>query len=289
MVSEKGRSREPRPAWLVYLKTSRQCLRTLKDRIEKHSYERKGGVKVGIIAITEEGNKTARELAHSLKESQVYFLSESHALRKTVAEIFDRYEGFIFIMALGIVIRVIAPFIKSKYTDPAVVVVDENRRFAISALSGHEGGANRLAGQVASILRAESVITTASETMKRLTVGVGCRKGASQEEILEAIDQALKKCEGSREDIRCVATIDLKSDEPGLKEACIHLGLPLKIVPMDHIKSFNGPYQRSSFVKGKIGVEGVSEPCALLAGRKTKLIVPKLKKGRVCVAIAREG
>jgi cobalt-precorrin 5A hydrolase len=246
-------------------------------------------VRAAIIAITEQGNKTAQELAGSLKESRVYFLSEPHALREAVAEIFDRYEGLIFIMALGIVIRVIAPFIKSKYVDPAVVVVDENRRFAISTLSGHEGGANRLASQVASILHAESVITTASETMKRLIVGVGCRKGTSQEEILEAIDQALKKGDCSREDIRCVATIDLKGDEPGLKEACIALGLPLRIVPREHIRSFHGTYQRSAFVKEKIGVEGVSEPCALLAGRRTKLIVPKLKQGRVCVAIAREG
>ncbi len=244
---------------------------------------------IAIIAITEEGGKTAQELAISIEGSRVYFLSEPHALRKTVGEIFDRYEGLIFIMALGIVIRVIAPFIKSKHTDPAVVVVDEGRRYAISALSGHEGGANRLATRVASILRADSVITTATETMKGLTVGIGCRKGTRREEILEAIDQALKKGECSREDIRCIATVDLKGDEPGLKEACIQLGLPLKIIPIDQIKRFTGPYQRSSFVKEKIGVEGVSEPCALLAGRRTKLIVPKRKQGRVCVAIAREG
>ncbi len=284
MDSEKGRAHEPRPS-----KTSRQRLGTLKDQIEKYLYEGKGGVRVAIIAITEEGDKTAHELANAIKDSEVYFLSERHALRRRVERIFNQYEALIFIMALGIVIRVIAPFIKSKYIDPAVVVVDENRRFAVSALSGHEGGANRLANQVASILHAESVVTTASETMKHLIVGVGCRKGTGQEEILEAIDRALKQCEGSREDIRCVATIDLKGDEPGLKEACLHLGLPLKIVPMDHIKNFNGPYQRSSFVKEKIGVEGVSEPCALLAGRRTRLIVPKLKQGRVCVAIAREG
>ncbi len=246
-------------------------------------------MRVAILAITEEGNKTAHDLAASLEESQVYFLSRPHSFRRTVEKIFDRYEGLIFIMALGIVIRVIAPFIKSKHIDPAVVVVDENRRFAISALSGHEGGANRLASRVASILRAESVITTATETMKRLIVGVGCRKGTSREEILEAIDHALRKGHCSREDIRCIATIDLKGDEPGLKEACTRLDLPLKIVPADQIKRFAGPYQRSSFVKEKIGVEGVSEPCALLAGRRTKLIVPKLKQGSVCVAIAREG
>ena len=284
MASEKRRTHEPRLSY----KTSRQRLRTLKDQIEKYPYERKGGVKVAIIAMTEEGNKTAQELGGSIKDSRVYFLSEPHTLRSTVEKVFDQYEGLIFIMALGIVIRVIAPLIKNKHIDPAVVVVDENRRFAISALSGHEGGANRLASHVATLLRAESVITTASDTMKRLIVGVGCRKGTSQEEILEAIDQALEKGDCSREDIRCVATIDLKGDEPGLREACIHLGLPLKIVPIDQIRGFRGPYQRSSFVKQKIGVEGVSEPCALLAGRRTKLIVPKLKQSRVCVAIARE-
>lgn len=246
-------------------------------------------MRVAIIAITKQGNKTAQKLSGSIKGSRVFFLSKPHPLRSTVEKIFDQYEGLIFIMALGIVIRMIAPLIKSKHVDPAVVVVDENRRFAISALSGHEGGANRLASHVATLLRAEAVITTASDTMKRLIVGVGCRKGTSQQEILEAIDQAFEKGECSREDIRCVATIDLKRDEPGLKEACITLGLPLRIVPMDQIKSFSGPYQRSSFVKEKIGVEGVSEPCALLAGRRTKLIVPKLKHGRVCVAIAREG
>ena len=95
-------------------------------------------MKIAIIAITEEGNKTAQELTVSLKGSQVYFLSESHALRRTVEEVFDRYEGLIFIMALGIVIRVIAPFIKSKHVDPAVVVVDESRRFAIITPRGYK-------------------------------------------------------------------------------------------------------------------------------------------------------
>lgn len=246
-------------------------------------------MKVAIIAITEEGNRTAKELAVSFKESQVYFLSQPNALRNTVEEIFSRFEGLIFIMALGIVIRVIAPYIKNKYVDPAVVVVDESRRFAISALSGHEGGANQLAVQVASILGAEPVITTASETKKKLIIGVGCRKGTTREEILEAIVQALKEGECPLDGVRCVATIDLKGNEPGLIEACLALRIPLRTVSSDVIKKFNGPYQRSAFIKEKIGVEGVSEPCALLAGKRTKLIVPKIKRGRVCVAIAVEG
>lgn len=245
-------------------------------------------MKIAIIAITEKGKKTAQVIAGSLKESEIHFLSRPRSLKGMVEEIFSRYKGFIFIMALGIVIRVIAPYIKNKYVDPAVVVVDESRRFAISALSGHEGGANQLAGQVASILGAEPVITTASETKKRLIIGVGCRKGTTQEEIIEAIGRALKEGECSIDGVRCVATIDLKGNEPGLKEACLALGIPLRTVPFDLIERFNGPYQRSALVKEKIGVEGVSEPCALLTGRRTKLIVPKVKRGRVCVAIAME-
>jgi cobalt-precorrin 5A hydrolase len=243
-------------------------------------------VKVAIIAITKEGKRTAQELAASFEESKVYFLP--HSLKSTVKQIFGRYDGLIFIMALGIVIRMIAPSIKNKLVDPAIVVVDESRRFAISALSGHEGGANLLAVRVASILGAEPVVTTASETKKRLIIGVGCRKGTSQEEILETIDQALKEGECSIDDVQCVASIDLKENEPGLKEACLALKVPFRTISSDLIKRFNGPFQRSAFVKEKIGVEGVSEPCALLAGRRTKLIVSRVKRGRVCVAIARE-
>ncbi len=245
-------------------------------------------MKIAIVAITEEGKKTAQELATAFGESEVYGLSGSNTLKSTVEEIFHRYEGIIFIMALGIVIRVTSPYLKNKHVDPAVVVVDESRRFVISALSGHEGGANGLAFQVASVLGAEPVITTASESRKKLIVGVGCRKGVTPEEILRAIEEALTEKACTLDDVKCIATIDLKGKEPGLNEACQALGIPLRTIPYDWVKRFDRPYQRSDFVKEKIGVEGVSEPCALLAGRRTELIVPKCKRGRVCVAIARE-
>ena len=66
-------------------------------------------------------------------------------------------------MAAGIVVRTIAPLLKDKKTDPAVVVLDEQGKFAVSLVSGHLGGANELAREIARHLGGEAVITTASD------------------------------------------------------------------------------------------------------------------------------
>ena len=84
-------------------------------------------------------------------------------LTEKVAECFPLYQAHIFIMAAGIVVRAIAPHIRLKTKDPAVVVVDDRGRFAVSLLSGHLGGANALARQVADELAGTAVITTATD------------------------------------------------------------------------------------------------------------------------------
>lgn len=203
-------------------------------------------------------------------------------------KLFTEFEGIIFCMAVGIVVRVIAPYLKDKYTDPAVVVVDEEKRFAISLLSGHEGGANNLAIRVANCLGAEPVITTASESRRKIVIGIGCRRGIDKNEIIKAVRYALAMTGCSMKKVRCIATIDLKENESGLQEACLELGMPLRIVSAELIKKFTGKYKKSSLVKEKIGVEGVSEPCALIIARRPKLILPKTKIGKVTVAVAKE-
>ena len=85
------------------------------------------------------------------------------SLSSKVGKEFDKFSDHIFIMAVGIVVRVIAPHVKNKRIDPAVVALDDGGNFAISLLSGHLGGANRLAAQVAEMVCATPVVTTATD------------------------------------------------------------------------------------------------------------------------------
>lgn len=82
---------------------------------------------------------------------------------ETLSRDFHRYSAHVFVMATGIVVRMIAPLLRGKTRDPAVVVMDEKGFHAISLLSGHIGGANKLALELASRLGAEPVITTATD------------------------------------------------------------------------------------------------------------------------------
>lgn len=127
--------------------------------------------RIAIAALTGEGVRLARRLASELPES-VLFAPWRHASEGAVP--FDRlgdflggnwgrFQAHVFIMAAGIVVRHIAPLIAHKAIDPAVVVMDEKGRYAVSLLSGHLGGANDLARKLARITGGQAVITTASD------------------------------------------------------------------------------------------------------------------------------
>ena len=98
------------------------------------------------------------------KKASDMVLPYSCPARELVQELFGASRGLILIMATGAAMRLIAPCLRDKESDPAIVAVDDAGRFAISLLSGHLGGANMLAEQIARVLGATPVITTASES-----------------------------------------------------------------------------------------------------------------------------
>lgn len=89
-------------------------------------------------------------------------------LGPAVAEAFWNYEAHVFVAATGIVVRTIAPLLQDKRTDPAVVVLDQSGHFVISLLSGHMGGANALAHELAARCGGTAVITTATDSAGRM-------------------------------------------------------------------------------------------------------------------------
>ena len=104
------------------------------------------------------------------------------SLHQAVTRAFNTYDGHVFVMAAGIVVRTIAPLLKDKTSDPAVVVVDEAACHAVSLVSGHLGGANALCLQVAAALDADPVVTTATDTRGILAMDEMARRiGATVE------------------------------------------------------------------------------------------------------------
>ena len=128
-----------------------------------------------VIAITRHGIDIANRIMEKMPEVQVYaptkYTDQSmpnmnwfkEQTSQLVANLFKKNDALICIFSLGAVVRLIAPFLVDKKTDPAVIVIDDKAHFVISALSGHLGGANSLARLVSSFFdNCQPVITTAS-------------------------------------------------------------------------------------------------------------------------------
>ena len=116
--------------------------------------------KIAIIQISEEGKNIARLLLSQIfaQKNEAEIIS-----RANVGKRWKDFDAFVFVGAMGICVRTIAPYIKDKHEDPAVVCVDSMGLNAISVLSGHVGGANNLTRDIAAIIGAHEVITTQSD------------------------------------------------------------------------------------------------------------------------------
>ena len=122
---------------------------------------------IALTAFTERGKELAMTLAAALGG---HVREKDRPLADWTAESFLSRETLVFVGAVGIAVRSIAPYIRSKASDPAVICVDETGRFVVPILSGHLGGANALAKQIAALTGGEAVITTATDLNGRFAV-----------------------------------------------------------------------------------------------------------------------
>ena len=377
------------------------------------------GVKAVILVMTDRGLATALRIRESFPDSTPLTVfshekalltgqqqTQSNLNLAPAVQVFNRlgdilekvwseYTVLIFIMATGIVVRQISPLIRRKDLDPAVLVLDEAGKFVIPLLSGHLGGANAWAGQIAESIKAQAVITTATDSRgmtapdeyarrygwkveplnhlpavnslllergylnaataypleneaqellkdphyrfnKRgedyngctvineksngtedsdndninviitafpdkpcrhdcirlippvLSVGVGCRRGVSAEEILTRITSSVNEIGASLKAIAGIYSIDLKADELGLIEAAKSLRVPFITFSAEQLQAvtIQNNLTRSNFVKEKIGVDGVCEAASLLGAQMGRLILPKTMGQGVTVAIS---
>ncbi|PVX25441.1 MAG: hypothetical protein CW691_04460, partial [Candidatus Bathyarchaeum sp.] len=144
---------------------------------------------VAVFAITRQGVETAAKIGDILTRKNIgyrIFASEKYAKKgviplnkkvgESVREVFSDVDAIVAVMATGIIVRTIAPLLKSKISDPAVVCIDASGRYAISLLSGHYGGANELTKLIAEGLGAVPVVTTASDVMGKVSADELARK-----------------------------------------------------------------------------------------------------------------
>ena len=144
-------------------------------------------MRTAIISLTGGGSRLAAKISAKVGGQTFARGKNFDNLADLVAEIFGKFDGLIFVCAAGIVVRMIAPHIVSKLSDPAVIVVDERGQNVISLLSGHVGRANELTIEIAKALDANPVITTATDVAGKFSVDAVASKFGLIPEPKEAI------------------------------------------------------------------------------------------------------
>ena len=350
--------------------------------------------KAAAVAFTKSGKERTNELKEifasisraSEDEWEFRSIFKPKDLKEWCSEAFEENDAVIFVGALGIAVRTIAPFLENKTIDPAVIVIDDMGKNVISTLSGHIGGANELTLKIAEGMGANPVITTSSDIHGRLSVdswavknglvitdmecakkvameivegrkvglfcdceikgpippelvlledssdfikdmkwciiisdrkvsslkdslrkykilwliprknvlGIGCRKGKAANEISKAVFDTLSIAGIDIRSIERIASIDIKSGEPGILDLSDFAGIPTVFYPAEELEKVPGDFDKSDFVLGVTGVDNVCERAAVRAvmeeepeaSREENIIVSKKKCDGVTVAIA---
>ena len=184
-------------------------------------------MKTALFCFSENGAGLAEKLREQLKlppenvhtvpkYAGKYSFQAHERLSDAMGTLFAENDALIFISAAGIAVRLIAPYVKSKAEDPAVLVIDDQGRFVIPVLSGHLGGANALAEKIAPLIGALPVVTTATDGAGRFS----CDAWAAQQDCALSSLTTAKK----------ISAAILDGDVPVLSEMPLPAVLPKGLV-----------------------------------------------------------
>ena len=312
--------------------------------------------------------KASAEMGQGPWDGGMAYVQES--LTEWVKNCFLAEKPILFIGACGIAVRAIAPVLRDKLTDVAVLVAEESGQYVIPVLSGHYGGANALAKLVAERIGATAVITTATDVNglfgvdvfaadnrlrivnregiakvssallageqvrmkldggyegevpqevhllaaddatkdisvyvgldaaqgnaaklwllpKVLVLGIGCKQGKTKDEIETFVRDTLAELGLPLEAVCAVASIDRKSEEPGICELTEKYGLTFLCYTAEELTSVPGNFTPSAFVKSQVGVDNVCERAAMAAaGAGGRLRMGKTAVNGITLAVA---
>ncbi len=183
-------------------------------------------MKLAVLALTKGGTLLAEQIVSQLENCTL--LAKTSGITATFQQNWEHFDGFICIMATGIVVRAIAPLIQDKRHDPCIVILDEKGNHVISLLSGHLGGGNQLAYKIAGITNGTAVITTASDTLGLVALDLWVQSQNLTAADTEALTRASGKlvntgslqlyCETQVEDLPVGI---ISTDDPKEADICI--------------------------------------------------------------------
>jgi cobalt-precorrin 5A hydrolase len=184
-------------------------------------------------------------------------------LAPLLAEIYPRYEAFVFLMATGIVVRMIAEYIRDKRYDPAVVVMDITGRFAISLVSGHLGGANALARRLAEITGAVPVVTTGTDVNDTIAPDVIAMEIGGEVDDFES----MKKVSAALVDGDKTGVVDLTGVDPPSLRGCLK----------PNVQRFDGleALSKAPVIAGILITNRLLDLAAILPGKAAVILRPK--------------
>jgi cobalt-precorrin 5A hydrolase len=231
---------------------------------------------ITIVALTKRGVSTSTKIARALEKAQIRYniyapesLSSGSIrtfdgnLGELIGRAFKTVDAIIAVMAVGIVVRSIAPHIANKATDPAVVVVDDLGKYAISLLSGHIRGANRLTKMVAQEIGAIAIITTATELLGRKSV-----EAIAEEYDLEIVNsESLTPVNSAIVNDRKILFATIGSEvSPEIDAA-----RPKVISSVNELKEIMEAYDAGIVIASSVvPLESLTRPVALLIPRPTR-------------------